>query len=85
MTTAAGRGHPRHQLRQFTVTVRCAGQRPEKLHVQAQTEPDAILQAGMDLTRRHPDADPANWITANWIVTGITDPAPFTWIPGEKT
>lgn len=71
-----GPGHPRHQLRMFTVTVRRAGQRPGKLHVAAQTERDAILRAGLGLARRYPAAS-----ADLWSVTGVTDPAPATWSP----
>jgi hypothetical protein len=71
-------GHPRHQMRDFTVTVRRAGQKPGRLHVRAQAEHDAILRAGMALARRHPDTD-----MTQWIVTGVEDPAPApaTWTP----
>ena len=71
-----GPGHPRHQLRMFTVTVRRAGQRAVKLHVPAQTERDAILRAGLGLARRYPAAS-----ADLWSVTGVTDPAPVTWSP----
>lgn len=69
-------GHPRHQLREFTVTVRKTGSRAGKLHVTAQTERDAILRAGLALARRHPGTD-----ASLWHVTGTEDPAPFAWSP----
>jgi len=81
MTTAAGRGHPRHQLRPFTVTVRNRRERgrPELVIVTAQTERDAILRAGLTLAERHPGAEPGDWYVGQ-----VTDPAPFTWTPGEE-
>ena len=71
-----GPGHPRHQLRMFTVTVRRAGQRPGKMHVPAQTGRDAILRAGMALARRYPAAS-----ADLWSVTSVDDPAPSAWSP----
>lgn len=73
-----GSGHPRHQLRDFTVTVRRTGQRAGRLHVRAQTERDAILRAGLALARRYPGTD-----AELWTVTGVHDPAPFAWSPDE--
>lgn len=72
-------GHPRHQIRTFTVGVRKAGSRAGRLHVTAQTERDAILRAGLALARRHPGTD-----ADQWMVTGVTDPAPATWSPTER-
>ena len=72
----SSQGHPRHQLRGFTVTVRKTGSRAASLHVTAQTERDAILRAGITLARRHPGTD-----ASLWIITGVQDPAPFDWIP----
>lgn len=76
--TSTRQGHPRHQVRQFTITVRRTGQRAGRLHVPAQTERDALLRAGMALARRHPGAD-----MTQWTVAGIQNPAPFAWAPGD--
>lgn len=75
---ATPKGHPRHQLRPFTVNVRHGSDRARPVHVIAQTEHDAILRAGHALARLWPGKDPAGWA-----VTSVRDPAPFTWIPGE--
>ena len=76
MTT---QGHPRHQLRPFTVSVRKYGSRASRLNVNAYTERDAILRAGLALARKYPGTD-----ADQWMVTGVTDPAPATWIPSEQ-
>lgn len=72
-------GHPRHQLRRFRVAA-SHGTDPGSLRlgVEAQTEHDAILRAGMELNRRYPESDPARWRVA-----AVTDPAPATWTPGD--
>lgn len=79
MTTDTGRGHPRHQLRQFTVTVRHRNERPRPVQVTAQTERDAILRAGMTLARQGGFTN-----TLEFTVTGVQDPAPFTWTPVDE-
>jgi hypothetical protein len=77
--TTAGRGHPRHQLRRFTVRVRNRhSDRSEQVTATAQVVSDAILRAGLTLAERHPGTE-----LADWTVAGVRDPAPFTWIPGE--
>lgn len=76
-TLAPRRGHPRHQLRSFTVTARRSNGRAERVEVRAQTEHDALLRAGIVLGERFEgDAAPGAWI-----VTGVHDPAPLTWTP----
>lgn len=75
----APKGHPRHQLRKFTVTLREADSGARQVHrVTAQTEHDAIFRAGVATGQRHPDTD-----LNHWHVTGVHDPAPATWTPGQ--
>lgn len=76
-----GRGHPRHQLREFTVQVRYYSERgTSAIKVTAQTKHDALLRVGIALANTRPGTDPAGWI-----VIGITDPAPVTWTPPPGT
>lgn len=63
-------GHPQHQVRQFTVTVRCGEHRSRKVYVSAQTSTDAVLRAGLLLAARASGIDPGQWI-----VTNVHDPA----------
>lgn len=77
-------GHPRHQLREFTVSYRrSTNGHVSSVKVTAQTEHDAILRAGITLAARYgPVKDAAKW-AAEFIVTGVKDPAPATWTPPE--
>ena len=64
-------GHRAHQMRPFRVAAsHGADPGSVRLRVHAQTAHDALLRAGMELARRYPGSDPAQWI-----VTGLTDPA----------
>jgi hypothetical protein len=76
----SGTGHPRHQLRKMTVRLRygAGAGRAHPVEVVAQTEPDAILRAGLFLAAAGVAGDPAMWRVA-----GVDDPAPFTWAPGQ--
>jgi hypothetical protein len=58
------------------MTASYAGGGRVRLTVEAQTEHDAILRAGIELGRRHPDTDPDLWH-----IGPVTDPAPYTWTP----
>ena len=70
-------GHPRHQMRTFTVKVRGRNQHPITLPIEAQTEHDALLRAGIRLVAfPRGTCDPADWI-----VTLVTDPAPLIYTP----
>jgi hypothetical protein len=69
-------GHPAHQMRPFTVTVRRNDYPPMQVRVTAQTQDDAVLRAGMILA-----AGGAARLAAEWIVIGVEDPAPRTWTP----
>jgi hypothetical protein len=75
-------GHPRHQIREFTVSYkRSTNGHTSSCKVMAQTEDDAILRAGMLLAARYrPVKDAAGW-ASQFIVTGVEDPAPLTWQP----
>jgi hypothetical protein len=69
-------GHPRHQLREFTVTVRHAESGNIKVRVMAQTKSDAILRAGLALGADHHPG-------SHWIVRSVHDPAPRDYIPAS--
>jgi hypothetical protein len=72
-------GHPAHQLRPFTIAARRGSGLEQTVTVEAQTEHDALFRAGMILAgQRFPLGGP---VPAEWIVTGITDPAARTWTP----
>lgn len=77
-TTPRPGGHPRHQLRTFTVTARRSNERARTIRVTAQTERDALLRAGLALAGETAYPDPGEWR-----VTGVTDPAPYTWCPDD--
>ncbi len=67
-------GHPAHQLRPFTLTVRhdtCT----HHATVLAQTRTDAIFRAGVLLGAATATTPP------DWIVIGVTDPAETVWTP----
>ena len=74
--TTAGQGHPRHQLREFTVTVRHSTSGRIKVRVMAQTGRDAILRAGIALTQD-------DHVGLHWTVLQVQDPAPSDWCPDE--
>ena len=69
-------GHPRHQLREFTVTVRHAESGNIKVWVLAQTRDDAILRAGLALAQEGHEG-------LHWIVRSVHDPAPADYIPAS--
>lgn len=81
-------GHPRHQLREFTVSYRrSTNGHVSSCKVMAQTEHDAIFRAGMILAARYRAHQPGTataW-ASEFIVTGVKDPAPLTWTPPEET
>lgn len=77
-------GHPAHQLRTFTVTASRGAARPDRtFRVDAQTEHDALFRAGMILAADRRTGDGP--VPAEWIVTGVHDPAPRTWTPPADT
>lgn len=73
-------GHPRHQIREFTITVKHSTGLPYKLRVKAQTEHDALLRAGLELATHTLSTE-----DGQWIVTGVHDPAPTTYVPSESS
>lgn len=81
----SAQGHPRHQIREFTVSYRrTANGHVSSVKVTAQTERDAIFRAGMLLAARYrPVQDAGGWAD-QFIVTGVKDPAPLTWTPPEE-
>jgi hypothetical protein len=65
-------GHPKHQKRPFEVTLRNSADQTRTTTVEAQTEHDAVLRAGMTLAYRFVKRDNPE----NWIVVKVHDPAP---------
>jgi len=73
-------GHPRHQLREFTVSYRrTANNHASTCKVTAQTEHDAIFRAGIILAARYRAVQDATGWAAQFTVTGVKDPAPLAW------
>jgi hypothetical protein len=75
-------GHPAHP-RTFTVTANRSSGPEQTVRVTAETETDALFRGGMILARgRRPGDGP---VPAEWVVTGVHDPAPRTWTPPAGT
>lgn len=71
-------GHPRHQLRVFSIRARHGNGPIRTVKITTQTEHDAILRAGVELARSYPSTDAD---ATSWMLIRIQDPAPAYSMP----